>query len=235
MEIDEKLKTELRQWLWTDINDNCIYRVPFGAEELPAKMPGHTYIWQFYPRRGLFNAKFMNAVGVLFWDMFAEDYKRSPFQLAGLETGSTPLLCAITMTAPLYGIDVNTISIRASRKKYGLKNRFEGIINRDLPVLLVDDMVNSRNAIAWAKYYCELEGLKIYNNAFAVLNKDIEGAGTESDKYLGDEIKIKYIFKVTEFFLDWAAYDFWCKVNNRPKVEWQLEQVTTDPISYEYQ
>lgn len=230
MKINEKLINDLREWLRVFIEDNCIYRVPPNEPNLPTREGELKYAWQFYLRRGLFNARFLNAVGILFWEKFAPLYAKRPFQIAGLETGSTPLLTAIALTSHLYGIEVNALSIRAERKKYGLKNRFEGIIDYTLPVVLIDDLCNSKETLAWAKYYCEIEGLKIYNKAFVLVNKNTEGASADYDKYIGPEIKVESIFTIGDLHMDWHAYDFMCKMKNREKGFWKLENIKEDKV-----
>ena len=230
MQIDDKLLADLKEWLRVYIEDNCIYRVAPGESLLPTRSGVPEYIWQFYPRRGLFNAKFMNAVGILFWHKFAPLYHKRPFQIAGLETGATPLVCALTMTSHLFGIDVNALSIRKDRKYYGLRNRFEGIIDYTLPVVLVDDLCNSKNTIAWSKYHCEVEGLKIYNRAFVVINKNIHGASALYDKYIGPDIKMESIFTIGELHMDWHAYQFMCKMKGIQPAIWRRENLLEDPM-----
>ena len=206
MVIDQQLLDEMRKWLRTYINNTCIYRVAPGQRVLDGKEAGTKYSWQFYLRRGLLNSKFQNIAGILFWDMFAEEFKAKPFQIAGLETGATPLLSAITSTSHLFNIECNALSIRASRKQYGLRNRFEGIINYDLPVLLVDDICNSKQTIRESKWYCEHEELKIYPFGFTILNKDDENIHLNHDKYIGSNFIIKSIFSIYDFDLEYNDY-----------------------------
>lgn len=215
---------QARQWLRAYIEYHCIYRVPYEDEPLPGKIPGTTYEWQFYLRRGLFNEKVLGTVGSLFWEMFKDMYQEHPFQIMGLETGSTPILVCISMMAPYYGINVNAVSIRADRKKYGLKNRFEGIIDYSLPVVLVDDMCNSKNTLMRSMKYCLDEGLQIYKCGFAIVNKDVEGSHPDHDKYIGKGYEVKSIFKIDEFVTDYEDYMAFLKKINFPKTEFVLER-----------
>ncbi|CAB4181378.1 pyrE Orotate phosphoribosyltransferase [uncultured Caudovirales phage] len=204
---DEKHLLEMRRWLKNYINHTCIYRAKLGTQRLIGKAPNTSYSWQFYLRRGLFNAKFLNIVGVLFWHQFAERYRNVPFQVTGLETGATPVLVAIAMTSHLFDIDVNVISTRANRKKYGLLNRFEGIIDYNLPVMIVDDMCNSKDTIVRCLNYVAEEGLRIYDEGWTVVNKDVDGSHPDHDKYIGDSgLKIRSIFSLSEFDLSWNDY-----------------------------
>ena len=206
MEINDKLVSEMREWLRDYINHTCIYRVKPNERPLIGKASGSFYTWQLYLRRGLFNSKFLNFVAISFWYEFAELYKEKPFQITGLETGATPMLPALAMTSKLFDIDVNVFSTRAERKKYGLHNRFEGIIDYSLPVVLVDDLCNSKSTIIRCKKYVEDEGLKLYDYGFAILNKDVDKEHPDHDKYIGPDYKIKSIFNLSDFNMTWNEY-----------------------------
>jgi len=209
---DDEIK-EMRSILYNYINDNCIIRRPPGDRNFVLLThSGDRYIWQFYLRKMLFNSKFLTYTGMLFWSKYAEEFKKSPFQIAGLETGSTPLIVGLAMTAPSFGINVNAFSIRKDRKTYGTLNRMEGIVT-DEPVMLVDDLCNSKNTMFLAKKYCEEEDLKIYNKAFTVVNKNIlKTDSTEFDKYIGETLPVDSLFYINEFDLEYL--DYFDKKNN---------------------
>jgi orotate phosphoribosyltransferase len=158
--------------------------------------------WQFYLRRGLFNLEFLSYVGYLFWDKFADEYHKTPFQVAGLETGATPVTLGILMSAPAFECgDVNCFAIRQEKKKYGLLNRFEGIVKPDLPVLVVDDLCNTKGTIAQSFSILKQEKLEIFYKAFAIVYKD------ENDDIDKDAIDyIEHIFKFRDFVLEYDAY-----------------------------
>lgn len=206
MEINKELTDEMREKMRNYINHTCIYRVEPGQKPLIGKAPGTNYIWQFYPRRALFDSSILHYMGILFWYRFAEDFKNKPFQITGLETGATPMLPAIAMTAGLFDIRVNVFSTRAERKKYGLYNRFEGLIDRNLPVMIVDDLCNSKNTIHQCKHYLEAEGLKVYDYGFAIINKDVDKEHPNHDKYVGEDLKMESIFNLEDFDLTWEQY-----------------------------
>lgn len=204
MSFTKEDMTHMREWLYDYINDHCIERVGPDDNLLQGKLPNTYYSWQFYLRRGLFNSEFLTFSGLLFWEMFAQKYNEKPFQIAGLETAATPLIVGITMTARMLDVRVNSFSIRKERKEYGLRNRFEGTPNED-PVLLVDDMCNSKNSLLLAKQYVEEEGLSLYNQAFVLVNKNVHGED-DTDKYIGDQMKVRSLFNATEFPLSYQLY-----------------------------
>lgn len=203
--LQDDVRDYMTEWLHQYINHYCIHRVPPGEPFLPGKIPGTTYSWQFYLRRGLFNSTFLNYVGCLFWDRFAEEYRSTPFQIAGMETGSTPIIVGLTMTAALFEIEVNSFSIRAERKKYGLMNMIEGIPN-NLPVMVVDDLCNSKNTILRSKQVIEEEGLDIYKTFFTIVNKKPDKTN-KHDKYIGDDVDIHSLFYLSDFDTSWGSYN----------------------------
>jgi orotate phosphoribosyltransferase len=223
--VDEELVQKMRDWLRDYINHACIYRVKPDEPKLVGKARNTFYTWQFYLRRGLFNAKFLNMVGILFWYEYAEKYKETPFQVTGLETGATPILSAITMTSHLFDIDVNVISTRAERKKYGLKNRFEGIIDYSLPVLIVDDMCNSKDTLLRCINHVAAEGLQVCEEGWVIVNKDMDGSHADHDKYIGDGgFKVNSIFKISDFEPKWD--DYITKHGNVSEIEFIPERST---------
>lgn len=212
--ISEETIRDLKDWVANYINDNCIYRVAPDEEPIDGKESGTKDKWQFYMKRGLFNRSFLNSIGILFWNEFKDLYYKKPFQVASSETTSDPIIVAIAMTSHIFDIDVNTFSIRSERKKYGIRNRFEGIIDYDLPVLIVDDIFNSENHFVKLESYCEEEGLETYSHNFAIINNTEE-------KTLAN---VKTIFDSDMFMVNWKDYDNFARLLGRKKREFVLEK-----------
>lgn len=144
--ITDAERVEHRAWLRDFINDHCIHRVKPGEPQLLGKAPGSRYVWQFYLRRGLLNPVFMRKTALLFLDGVQREVGHWDFQLAGLETASTPLLAGIPQVALQHGIEINAVSVRKTRKEYGLHNHVEGVPDGK-PFLLVDDLCNSTESM----------------------------------------------------------------------------------------
>lgn len=188
------------------IDEHCIIR----GTKMPGKLPGSTYTWIFYMRRGLFNRQFMRDVGILFADKIEKEIGHFNFQLAGLETGSTPLLAALPHILYDYGIEVHSFSVRKERKKYGMLNWLEGIPN-DKPVMLIDDLCNSTTSMRAAhdiitqNARMEVKGLQIFPYSFAVVNKVNKGIHPQkrevTDMHLPSDIKVLYLFDMDDFNL----------------------------------
>ena len=208
-------------WLRGYINEHCIYRVKPEDPFLYGNIPGSSYSWQFYLRRALTNGEVLRAVAKLFWKKFLPMYEAKPFQLAGIETGATPLAAALAFSGPP---GLNCFMIRQEPKKYGLYNRFEGIVDYDLPVLLIDDLCGSKKSMLKASVRCAENGLSLYDCAFAVVNK-YTGRGPHPDmaKAIGPEFKVHTLFDLNDFDLDYEVYRRW---HGHPPPEWRLDAVT---------
>ncbi|UDJ84674.1 outer membrane protein assembly factor BamB family protein [Kosakonia oryzae] len=100
---------------------------------------GGNYHWLFDLRRVFMDSQALEAIALEFW---RRNSHREPFQLAGMETGAIPLLTALLLTAPSSRGKVNGLIIRKERKTSGLGKAIEGEI-KDLPIILIDDTINS--------------------------------------------------------------------------------------------
>ena len=114
------------------------------------------------------------------------------------------MLSAIVNAASLFDIDCNAFSIRTERKRYGLFNRFEGIVDYKLPVLIIDDISNSKDTLHKALFYCTNGGLQVVRDAFTIINKDPTNIG--EDKYVGNQLNVKSIFSLDDFDLEYKDY-----------------------------
>jgi orotate phosphoribosyltransferase len=135
------------------IKQNCIL---FG--NFPAKNPKRRNKHIFYMKRGMYNIDFMIPCAKILIYRIEGSIKHFDFQLAGVETGATPLLTSIPLVLASYNIKVNAFSIRKDKKTYGLLNRIEGIPNRK-PVLLIDDIYNSGSSVRKARQHLAEEGI----------------------------------------------------------------------------
>ena len=193
--IDEKIYNDLHAWVKSYIDEKCIIR----NTVMPGKLPGTTYTWIFYLRRGLFNHEFLSAVAQMFYYKVEKDIGHFNFQIAGLETASTPMLSSFPIIGRIFKKNINAFSIRKEKKEYWLRNWIEGIPN-DKPVLLIDDLCNSSNSLLKAKQILENEKLTVLNYAFVLVNKTVHIENTE-DKYLKSNIKMISLFNLNDFKL----------------------------------
>jgi len=211
MKLLDEDREMMRSYLKSYINDHCIIRAkPEDKILIHSSSTKENIVWsewQFYLRRGLFNSEFLTKCGLLFWDIFYDEYKQNPFQVTGLETAATPLIVGISMAAPVFGIEnFNCFSIRKELKPYGLMNRFEGIVDPLLPVLIVDDICNTRGTIAKAIKFLKKENVEIYPKAFSIVNVDAECRNKSQEN----------LFFLHDFNLSWNSYNLSKHYNIKP-------------------
>ena len=195
MMISEKIYDELHMWTKKYIKEKCI----ITNNVMPGKIPGTIYTWIFYLRRGLFNHEFLSAVSQMFFYKIEKEIGHFNFQIAGLETASTPMLAAFPIIGRMFEKNLNSFSIRKERKEYGLRNWVEGIPN-NLPVLLIDDLCNSSNSLYLAKNILENEKLPILNKAFVLVNKT-NHIDNNTDKYIDSDMEMISLFNLSDFGL----------------------------------
>lgn len=183
------------------INTTCVIR-----QKMTAREPGKFYTWQFYLRRGLFNPQFMTKICKMFIYKIDKEIGNFDFQIAGLETASTPLLSAIPIIASQYNIDINAFSIRKNQKEYGLKNWIEGIPNKK-PCLLIDDLCNSTASMKKAYDIMNYHQIKSNGYGFCIVNKVNKDSGfvINRDKYLTDDVRMLYLYDLDSFDLRGAS------------------------------
>jgi hypothetical protein len=133
---------------------------------LPGKAGG-TYSWQFYLRRATFDPEFSHKLGLLFWDEFAHEWHREPFQLCGCYPSGAPIIASILNTAP---VPIRAFLVRRT-PKYGMDTWFDGFPGPE-PVLMVDDVAASTEFLRHgaARVQAKL-GLKLAYKYFTILNK----------------------------------------------------------------
>ena len=133
------------------IDDNCIFRCDPDVQYTQTLEPGFIYPkqvaksggwrFQFFLRKLLFDPHINPIVGKLFDGLLPAI--KEEYQLCAIESGGTPLAMLIqSYQQRLAGKPINLFSVRKERKASGLFNMIEGTPN-DLPVVYVDDLVNS--------------------------------------------------------------------------------------------
>jgi outer membrane protein assembly factor BamB/orotate phosphoribosyltransferase len=121
--------------------------------------------WLIDLRRLFMDPKLLDAAAELFWRQCAN---LLPFQVGGVESAAVPLLSAILLKSLARGAPVNGFTIRKERKAYGAGNWIEGSLN-NLPILIVDDLLNSGSSLERARVVLEKEGSQIAN-AFVLID-----------------------------------------------------------------
>jgi len=205
MILKEDEYSELWEWCRNYIDKNCIWRASDSVPHLSSKDPNKNVTAQFYLGRGLYNVNFVSAISQLLLHNIIEEYKSFDFQIAGLETGSTPLLTSIPLIAKVYGIEINAFSIKKLKKPYGLFNQIEGLTS-DKPVLLIDDICSTTTSLRSAfdtlvHHNCP----KILDTPFVVVidKTEADKAKTASDNHnlLPPHMNVGSLFAFEDFNL----------------------------------
>jgi outer membrane protein assembly factor BamB/orotate phosphoribosyltransferase len=132
--LENKMTRELLKEL---IKKSCI---AFPSDQLKVvSKRGQSPRWLLDLRPLLLQSDTLAYISGTFWDRFENLY---PFQVCARELTAVPLLGAIIAEGQRRGRDVTGVVIRKSRKKTGLQKLIEGTVT-DLPVVFVDDLVNS--------------------------------------------------------------------------------------------
>jgi len=218
--IEDKLYETSLNWLRKYIDENCIVRGQF----MKGKVPGTTYTWCFYLRRGLYNPEFNKHLAVCFLYKIKKEVGHFDFQLSGLETAATPMVTSLPIYAKqLLDIDLHSFIFRKAPKEYGLEEPWEGTPKFDTPTLLVDDLANSTMSLKICSDICRNYEIQKLNYAFVIVNKvnrsyydmglpEEQYSKTEHelrqkhDMYLDPNTTIISLFDMDEFNLKGASH-----------------------------
>jgi orotate phosphoribosyltransferase len=180
------------EYLRSEIEHKAIYRVPPSSPSLPGKAPNTKYTWQFYLRRCLFDPKFVFIAA----DLLVQKLSSRNIQIGACEDAGVTLGMAMSTI-----IGSPMITIKKTRKSYGLLNFTEGIyIER--PILIVDDLAGSQNTIRTAINTLNSFGIKIADQYAAIINKT---QSSHSSSYIQDKELIS-LFTCEDFAMTWTDY-----------------------------
>ena len=196
--------------LFNFINSNCLFRAgcrygkpPMlrwtGAKPIPVEADSSG---QFYFNRLLLDPEMMEIVGEMFWEKCWDVWRdEGKFQIAGLED-STPLVLAIrqagrkftnSILQPTHGdFNISGVYVRKEQKRYGLENWIEGILEPNVPVMLVDHATNSKGMTRKAYDVLVSLGFHVLPVGFSMIRfHNNEGTSPLED--------VRYLFEKTDF------------------------------------
>jgi len=194
-------RDEIWEFLRREVEHKGIFRVPPNGRNLPAKAPNKGYSWQFYLRRCLFDPKFVIGAAELLVDMLPD----KNIQIGACEDAGVPL--GLAMSAIL---GTPMISVKKSRKVYGLLNFTEGVATGK-PIVLVDDLAGSQDTLKKSVNILHAFGLPTADFYVALVDKT---QGTHKNSYVGAKELIS-LFTCDDFAMSWAEYVE--KFNRDPK------------------
>lgn len=216
--LNETLKKQMLGQLYDYIDQNCLFRcnpqVKYNdccaVGRIPGAFPSAQNSYQFFLRRLTHDAKMLTFVSALFFDdLFSKiesGEESSTIQLCGLETSSIPLMIGLQSYAARFNININSFSVRKSRKTYGLFNFVDGMPT-DAPVVIVDDIINSGKSIGRCIDCSQYElGLRPANNSYCIIkfNPDMDFV-----QYKQHKIAVTSLFAADDFNPNYDKNKYW--------------------------
>lgn len=155
-------------WLFDVIKNDAILL----RKKLPHSIrsrSGKGLAWLVDMRQIFMRAEVLEFVSTYFWEHYASQW---PFQVGGLATGAIPFVTAIMLKGRQLGFEVTGHIVRKERNTKGMCKQVEGDLS-DLPVIIVDDLLNSGSSVERVRLALEQEG-KTVAHAFFLLDFDLE-------------------------------------------------------------
>ncbi len=160
---------------------------------LDEKNGGQSGAWIFDFKRMLLNQESLKLITRCLWEEIKDI---GDFQIGGLESASIPLVTSLVLYATEQGVKVNGFYIRKGRKKTGLYKVIEGELN-DLPVILVDDLMNSSST-----FIKQIEILHEHKKNIKLVLSIVRFKEIEEYELLGkSNVEIRSVFTLKEFDL----------------------------------
>ncbi len=109
------------------------------------------------------NKVFLENYAIEFFETIKKAWYTS-IQIGGLESTAIPIVWALVLL-DTENIICNSFYIRKSRKKSSLPNLIEWKVLQDIPIILVDDLINTgtsfkkQEVILWEKYSMQISGV----------------------------------------------------------------------------
>ena len=128
-------RAALKAW----IEARCLFT---SDQEILVNSRGERQAWMFDLRPLLLDSWATTTAAELFWAKLGSYW---PFQLAAQELAGAPLLGTLLAVGAAKGFVVSGVIVRKERKSHGRQRNLEGNLT-DLPVVVVDDIVNSGSA-----------------------------------------------------------------------------------------
>jgi orotate phosphoribosyltransferase len=184
-----------RDWCRDFIDHNCFLRCPPG-QRLILSPDGKLNTWQIYMPIAMLDQQFAEYMVRMFWQHFAD---KGPFQICACESGGIPLMCAIQARHNVPGF-----VFRKKAKDYGIKNWLEGVVDPDLPVLLVDDGRGTGKTLRTRAERLVEFGLKLHPEMFVIAT--FKKVGPQTIEVGEQEHSLVSLFDASDFARTWEEY-----------------------------
>lgn len=190
---------------------------------------GGTKQWIFDFKSQALSKVFLKEYAKFFWEHFG-DNAGAKMQIAGMETGAIPLITGVSIYAPETA-NAHSFYIRKSRKKNDLANLVEGEVDTSVPVILVDDILNTASTVKKQVAILEEKGCKVSAVFVCLRFRDISYYKELTDK----GIDIVSIFELNDFGQDLPVKNFSSEQGDKPVKKYNIEyklKLTNNPNLY---
>lgn len=202
--------TEAKEIIYTEIIKSAF--VKNGIFTVDPVIQPKTPIWVMNFKTLSTNKRFLSAFVVMFDDRFKNIDK---LQVCGMESGALPFIAALSLLSPKCK---NAFYIRKSAKKSDLAKTIEGVIEKDIPVVIIDDILNGGNTIKKQLVVLGEQGF-IPCAIFSILcfrDKDFY------KPFFGKEMLVESIFELNDFTRDLEVTNFVLAQQDKPVYDrWQ--------------
>jgi outer membrane protein assembly factor BamB/orotate phosphoribosyltransferase len=154
---------------------------------------GQIKSWIFDFKSQALSKIFLQEYSRHFWEEFSQENGGS-VQVAGMETGAIPLITGISLYAP-EKVKLRSFYIRKSRKKSDLANLVEGEVDTTVPVILVDDILNTASTTRKLIAILEEKGCRVAAVFVCLRFRELSAYQDLIDK----GIRIVSIFELNDF------------------------------------
>lgn len=184
--------------LYTLIRD-VVYTNTKINEDIQTFRPQLEWVMDF--RKVALQERFLKLVAEEFESRVLTHYS-VPIQIAGMEAGALPLLAALQLLFPQK--IKNSFYFRKSRNRNDLTKQLEGEYQTDVPLVLVDDVLNSGSTVLK-----QLALVKNFQGEVAEIFTVIHFRGAEYyTELFGEKIRVTTVFTLDDFKADLGLQTF---------------------------
>ncbi len=162
-------------------------------QEVSLHSSGTSMPWIFDFKGEAFSDVFLREYAKCFWNIFEKKYN-GEVQVGGMESGAMPLIAGISLLAPSSST-VHPFYVRKSRKKSDFAKLVEGEVQKDIPIVLVDDILNTASTLLKQIVILEDLGYKVSSVFVCIRFRDMSFYEHLSSK----GIEIVSIFELNDF------------------------------------
>lgn len=149
--------------------------------------------WIFDFKNQALSKDFLEAYAEYFWSQLGKE-DNGIYQIGGMEAGALPLIAGVTLLAPKKS-SVTSFYIRKSRKKSDQANLIEGELKKDVPIILIDDIINSGDTFKKQIMILEDAGYRVQAIFVCLRYRDLSAYKDITDK----GVQVFCIFELNDF------------------------------------